>query len=206
MINRRLLFVLVFVVLATFGTSAFAAKGTPLTATFSTNLISTATGVFDDGNPVYENGIGGVQCYFSANGQNVDLVTYNTSRTLLFDFDSTSPALQLSGLPSSFHATVDLYGVNYFGPYSSMGVGTTAQVNAALQFYVGRVTYQLAYQSLAVMRLSASTWLVTSSPNDIPGYPGFTASDQAALSVIRRKSQQTFGAVNMPIRFEVNLN
>lgn len=114
---RRHLPMLALLALGTFATSAFVAKGTLLATTFSTNVISAANGVFDDGNPVYENGVGGVQCYCGVNGKNLDLVTYNTTRTLHFVFNPSSPAFQLSGLPADFLATVDLYGINYFGPY-----------------------------------------------------------------------------------------
>jgi hypothetical protein len=205
-------FLLVFVSLA--GTSAFAkggpnsgttSNGTPMTADFSTNLLSFSNGVFDDGNPLYEDGLSQVQCYIGVSGKDFDMVTYNTPRTLHYVFDTSSAAWKLSGIPSDFPAVSDFYGVNYYGRYVEMGVGTTAQVHGVLQFYVGKITYELDYQSLAVMRTSQTTWLITSNPGDIPGYPGFYASDQAALNVIRRKSQDSYGTVNMPIRFEVNV-
>ncbi len=185
-------------------TTAFAASGTPMTANFSTTLIGSAYGVYDDGNPLYENGISGVQCYLGVSGKDLDLVTYNTQRRLHFKFDTSQTAWKLSGIPADFTAVSDFYGVNYYGRYVDQGIGTTAQVSASLQFYVGRVTYELDYPSLASMRTSQSTWLITSNPNDIPGDPGFTASDMATLVVIRRKSNQKFGTVNMPIRFEAS--
>ncbi len=210
MLNRRALTVLLGLVLAAASSSvAFAAKGTPLTAQWLTDPTVTQYGVFNDSNGVYyANGVSGVQCYFGVSGKDLDLVTYNTPRTLKYNFNSSQTAWQLSGIPASFNAVSDLYGVNYFGPYKSQSVGSTAQVNATLQFYVGTITYELQYQSLASYRVSATTWLITSYPNDplLPaGNPGFTASNQAALSVVRRKSQTTYGTVNMPIRFYVTL-
>lgn len=185
--------------------SAWASKGVSLNGTWSTPLISNSQGVFDDGSPVYDNGLNGVQFYFGVSGNDVDLVTYNTSRTLNFIFDTTSPAWSASGLPANFNAVVDLYGVNYYGQYEAMGVGTTAQVNMTVQFKHNNLTYEINYQSIAVMRTGTSTWLFTSCPCDIPGNPGFTASDQGSLSVIKKHKQQTFGAVNMPIRFDVTI-
>jgi hypothetical protein len=181
-------------------------KGTPLSATFSTINLSTTTGVFDDLLGAYDNGISGVQCYIGVAGKDLDLVTYNTSpvRTLHFKFDRSSTAWQLSGIPADFKTVSDFYGVNYYGRYTDQAPGTTAQVSASIEFYVGRVTYELNYQALASYRESANTWLITSEPNDpIFGYPGFTPSDQADLAVVRRNSNKTFGSVNMPIRFEV---
>ncbi len=182
------------------------AKGgvTPLVAIWTT-ASSTGFGVFDDGNNRYENGVGKVQVYFGVTGKDVDVVTYNSGRKLHFKFDPNNSALQGSGLPADFLAESDLFGINYFGRYREMGIGTTAQVQADLEFYVGRITYELDYPSLAVMRISETTWLVTSNPLDIPGNPGFQASDEADLNVIRRRSQETFGTVNMPIRFEVTV-
>jgi hypothetical protein len=206
MTRPRLVSVLALVCLALFtATLASAAKKgkgstTPLTATWSNPV---AVGVHDDGNPVYDHGTSGVQCYFGVNQKDANLVTYNTPRKLRFFFDSSSTAWQNSGLAQDFLAEVDLFGVNYFGPYPSMGVGTTAQVQMDLEFKVGKLTYELDYPSLAAMRLSETEWLITSDPGDIPGNPGFTASDLASLNVIRRRSQEQFGAVNMPIRFVV---
>ncbi len=182
------------------------AKGgaTPLVAIWTT-ASSTGFGVFDDGNNRYENGIGKVQCYFGVSGKDVDVVTYNSGRKLHFKFDPNNSALQSSGLSADFLAESDLFGINYFGRYRDMGIGTTAQVQADLEFYVGRITYELDYPSLAVMRISENTWRITSDPLDIPGNPGFTPSDEADLNVIRRRSQESFGQVNMPIRFEVTI-
>lgn len=206
MTRSRLVSVLTLVCLAlltaTLATAAKKGSGsaTPLTATWSTPA---GFGVHDDGNPVYDHGTSGVQCYFGVNGRDANLVTYNTPRRLQFSFDSSSTAWQNSGLAQDFLAEVDLFGINYFGPYRTMGVGTTAQVQMDLEFKVGRLTYELDYPSLAAMRLSETEWLITSDPADIPGFPGFTVSDLASLNVIRRRSQETFGAVNMPIRFVV---
>jgi hypothetical protein len=199
------------------GTAAFArggpkttttTKGVSLNALFSTDHISPMYGVRDDGNYLYEDGIYGVQCYLGVSGKDLDLVTYNTnpSRTLHFVFDTTQTAWQAAGIPSDFYAVSDAYGINYYGRYDYQRVGTTAQVAASVEFYVGRVTYELNYQSLASYRESPTTWLITSKPNDaVWGYPGFTPSDQAALAVVRRKGNQTYGTVNMPIRFEITL-
>ena len=208
-----LLVTLLLAFLSVAGTNAFSkgkpgtgtTSGTPLIADFSTNLLSASNGVFDDGTSLYEDGFGGVQCYLGVAGKDLDLVTYDTSRKLHYVFDTSQTAWQLSGIPGDFPAVSDFYGINYYGQYVVMGVGTTAQVHGVLQFYVGRITYELDYQSLAVMRTSQTTWLITSNPGDIPGYPGFYASDQAALNVIRRKSQDSYGTVNMPIRFEVTV-
>lgn len=210
MISRRAFTVSLGLLLVAASSSvAFAAKGTPLTSTFSTSLLNTAYGVFDDGKGPYYNGISGVQCYFGVSGKDLDLVTYNTPRTLTYKFDTSQTAWQAANIPATFTAVSDFYGVNYYGQYVAQGIGTTAQVHGTLQFYVGNITYQLDYQSLASYRESSNTWLITSDPWPydplLPeGNPGFTPSTQAALSVIRRKSQTTFGTVNMPIRFEVN--
>jgi hypothetical protein len=182
----------------------FAAKATPLVASFLAH--GGTTGVSDDGVPTYNNGASGVQCYFGVNGRDVDLVTYNTPRTLHFDFDASSAAFQASGITqSSFNAEVDIFGINYFGPYRTMAVGTTAQVQMDLEFYVGRITYELDYSSLAAYRVSETEWLITSDASDIDGFPGFSASPTASLNVIRRKSVTKFGNVTMPIRFMVTI-
>lgn len=213
MITRRAL----TVALAIFLTSAVSpvafaaakASATPLTATWLTDNTVTTFGVFNDKlSNVYANGISGVQCYFGVNGQNLVLVTYNTPRTLHYVFNTAQPAWQAAGIPSNFYAVSDFYGVNYFGQYASQGLGTTAEVSASLEFYVGTTTYELNFPSLASYRMSSVTWLITSDPNDplLPGgNPGFTASNQATLAVVRRNSNKSFGTVNMPIRFEVTL-
>lgn len=215
MISRRastLTLVMLAVMVAS--TSAFArhvkvtsgSSGYPMVANFSTVQISPTVGVLEDAiSPLYEYGVDGVQCYIGVSGKDLDLVTYDTSRNLHFKFDTSQTAWQNSGIPSDFSTVVDFYGINYYGRYQDQGIGTTAQVAASLQFYVGRVTYRLDYQSLASMRTSRTSWLITSDPNDIPGYPGFYASDQAVLGVVRRKANKDYGTVNMPIRFEVTL-
>lgn len=181
---------------------AFALTGTPLTATF---LTDSGYGVHDDGNPLYSNAISRVKCYFAGNGGNVDLVTYNTGRKLVLQFDPASSAWQSSGLAPTLAAEVDLYGVNFYGPFASMNVGTTAQVQTSLQFKSGNSTYELAYPALAAKRLDSSTWLITSDPADIGGDPGFTASAAADLGVFRKRSRADFGGVTMPVRFQVQL-
>jgi hypothetical protein len=211
MISRRAFTVsLGLLLVATSSSLGFAASGTPMTANFSTNLISAAYGVSGDGAGPYYNGVSGVQCYIGVAGKDLDLVTYNTARKLTYKFNTSQTAWQASKIPATFTAVSDFYGVNYYGQYMNQGIGTTAQVHGVLQFYVGNITYQLDYQSLASYRESANTWLITSAtwPTDplLPyGNPGFTASDQAALGVIRRKSVTNYGTVNMPIRFEVTL-
>jgi hypothetical protein len=209
--NRRMRISLLVAALAiTLATAAFAAPKSSATKLIATYLDNFSTfGVQDDGNAVYSHGVGGVQVYFGVGGKDVDLVTYNTSRKLRFTFDPASPAFQASGINSAvgsdFTAVVDLFGINYWGRYRDMGIGTTAQVQADLEFYVGNVTYELDYSSLACMRTSANTWLFTTDPADIPGNPGFTASKMANLNVIRRKSVTKFGTVDMPMRFEVTV-
>lgn len=198
---RRIVLGLCVVLLA--ATVLFAGSGTPLIATFLPNL--STYGVSSDSSATYTNGVSRVQVYLGAGGGNVDLVTYNSGRKLTFAFDPSSSAWQASKLPQLSQAEVDLYGVNFYGPFISMGVGTTALLNTSLQFKSGNSTYELAYSSLAAKRLSSNTWLITSDPADIGGDPGFTASSVADLGVFRKRSRTDFGTVNMPIRFQVQL-
>ncbi len=209
--SRRFVPILALLVLGSFITLGFDAKGapkgsaTPLVAEVLDNLSTTGAGVWGDGTGTYVDSVGGVQCYFGVSGKDADLVTYNSSRTLHFKFDTSSLAWKKSGLPADFYAVMDFFGVNYWGRYKDMGDGTTAQVQMDLEFKVGNLTYELDYQSLAVKR-TGNTWLITSDhANDIIYNTGFTASNQAALNVIRRRSQETFGAVNMPLRVELTL-
>ena len=189
-------------------------KGKPGNATTLNAVMSTSgsTGVFDDGDPNYNNGTDAVQVYFGVGGKDLDLVTYDTGRTMEFVFDQSSPVVlsaQAAGLPvGDFNAEMDFFGINYFGRYRDMGIGTTAQVQADLEFHIGGpnpTTFELEYPSLAVMRLSATEWLVTTDPADIPGDPGFQASSSALLNMIRRRKQTTYGTVSMPIRFTVTI-
>jgi hypothetical protein len=197
---------LLVVLLFSLVTLAWAARSTPLRADFLANLSLTGYGVSDDGNPGYVNGTDGVKAYFGVNNQNANLVTYSTGRKLAFAFDPASPAAIASGLPlAPVSAEVDFYGVNYYGQFQSMGIGTTAQMKGSLQFHANNTTYELLYQSLAVQRTSATTWLVTTNPNELGGDPGFTASDQAELSSFRKRTKLVYGATNMPMRFTLTL-
>ena len=198
---------LVVVLILSIVTLAWAARSTPLRADFLPNFSLTGFGVSDDGNPSYINGVQAVRCYFGVNNQNANLITYGTGRKLIFRFDPASAAAVASGLSVSapVEAEVDFFGINYYGQFQSMGLNTTAQLNGSLQFKANNTTYELAYQSLAVKRTSASTWLITTDQTDIGGFPGFNASDQAELSSFRKRTRTTYGAVNMPMRFEVTL-
>jgi len=199
--------VLVAVLVLGLATLVWAAKSTPLQATFLPNLSSTGFGVSDDGNPTYTNNVGGVKVYFGVNNGNANIVTYSSGRTLTFRFDPASGAASAAALNGSpaVSAEVDFYGINYYGQFQSMGVGTTAQMKGSLQFKANNTTYELLYQSLAVKRTSATTWLITTDPVDPGGNPGFTANDQAELSSFRRRTRVVYGAVNMPMRFQVTL-
>ena len=212
--------VLVLAAFAALTPSAFADKAQPLYCTWQPPLSSNSFnpspfGIFDDGNVNYDHGIVlGLRCYFAVNGTNIDLLTYNTlpSRKLRFIFDPASPVPESASLPDDFMAEVDLFGINYFGPYRTMQVGTTAQVQADLEFHYPPTdtptTYELKYSSLAVTRLTKETWLFTSSAADYgcssnPGCAGFTPSAQAELNEIRRKTVGNRGTVTMPLRFVV---
>lgn len=217
--TRRRLSILVLLVVVAVSTVVLAGSGTPLTAFFLLPDPSNgaAFGVYSDfsvlgGSNTYANGSSGVQCYFGVAGKDLDLVTYNTGRKLVFHFDPSSAAVIKAVLPTNLPAEADFYGVNFYGPYRTQGDGTTAQVQASLQFHYGTPprTYELAYPALAAYRLPnggtpGNTWLITSDLNDIPGNPGFTASNLASLNQIRKKGSINYGAVNMPIRFQVTL-
>jgi hypothetical protein len=194
----------VFLALLTL-TLAASAKGVATNTIWQPTLALTPFGVTDDGNNAYLNGVNGVQSYLGAGGNNVNLVTYSTGRRLHFTFDSTSPAWKNSGLPQNFMAEITSYGVNYFGPYATMGVGTTAQVALTIQFKYNNQTYELAWASVAGYHDTATSWLITWDALDIPGYPGFSPSDQATLSKVRNNSRVKYGVVNMPVRFSVQL-
>jgi len=197
MSKRRALFVVALV--ATLTIAAWAAKSAPATVTF---LTPSVFGVHDDGNNTYDNGVGGVKAYFGVTRKDANLVTYNTGRKLFLEFDPSSAAVIAAGLPAHVEAEVDFFAINYYGPYTSMGDGTTAQVQMDLEFKVGNLTYELDYAALAAIREGADTWRVTSA---IDYTPGFTASSTAKLNVIRRKSQTTYGTVEMPIEFRMRM-
>jgi hypothetical protein len=155
---------------------------------------------------LYANGANGVQSYLGAGGKDVDLVTYGSSRTLHFSFSTGDIAVwgpSGANLPQSFDAAVDFYGVNFFGPYESMGVGTTAQIHGVLQFQFNGQTYQLDYAALAGERTASNVWLITSDGAAI--YAPFTTTSAATLSVQRRHGQVVYGSVAAPIQFQVKL-
>jgi len=100
---------------------------------------------------------------------------------------------------------VDAYGINYFGQYLSMQIGSTAQVQMDVQFHYGggSTTYELSYSCLAVRRTQFNTWVLTSGDPDggnVRAVP--CLSNKATLSKIRRNSGQVFGDVTMPVTIE----
>ncbi len=208
---RRFALVFVALLVFTLAPAAFAARSTPGKCTmwnnYSTVLLSDTTyaGVSNVGDPMYANGsVERLECSFSVNRGVVNFVTYQTGRKLHFNLDPVVAAK--AGIPSSFDAEVDLFGINYYGKFENMAVGTTAQVQADLEFYVGRETFELDYPAIAVKRTGENTWLFTTDhARDIEGDPGFQASSTAKLNVIRRRSQTFYGEVQAPIRFEVTL-
>lgn len=205
--SRRYVPLLAMLVLGLFVTFGYAKKGgvhgggggtanyIPTVATVSDQ----AQGVSSDSNGPYSNGVDGVQCYISVSKNDADLVTYNTPRMLHFQFPAGDPAVEAAKISSTLDAVVDIFAINYYGNYDSMGVGTTAQVQMDLEFYVGNVTYELDYAALAVFRYDENIWLITSDPNDIP-YSPIAYGPEAKLNVIRRHRQTTFGVVSMPLR------
>jgi len=204
-----LLVALVSVTVAS-GSAQAAKKGrgqTPLNCVVETS--DTGFGVFPDSvSSSYNHGDSAVECYIGVGGKDADLVTYNTGRKLTFHFDPNSAPWQASGIPQDFEAEVDFFGINYFGRYRDMTVGTTAQVQADLEFHCcgpSPATYELEYPSLAAKRISETEWLITTDPADIGGDPGFQASDQASLNIIRRNRQPSFGMVNMPFRLRITI-
>jgi hypothetical protein len=216
MIRRNVLILIVGLLALSLASDAALAKGKPGSATTLNAVMSTpgSQGVYSDGN-AYNNGEGGVQVYFGVGGKDLDLVTYNTERTMRFEFDQSSPVVQnaqAAGLPvGSFNAEMDFFGINYWGRFRDMTPGTTAVLASDLEFHIGGpnpTTFELEYPSLAVRRMSATEWVVTSDPNDAifgGGNPGFDASPLALLNVIRRRKQSSYGTVSMPIRFTVTV-
>lgn len=175
-------------------------------------------GLTNNGDANYDdsNSKRGVRCYFGVNGKDLDMVTYDTGRKLHLVF----PAGQ--GIPLSDGSTMDdlvaefdLFGINYYGPFRTMGVGTTALLQVDLEFHFpdgpNPLTYELEYRALAVERISEGAWVVTSNPIEICGAEvctglGFTPSPLANLNTVRRKSIETIREnVFMPIRFVVKL-
>lgn len=178
------------------------AKGssTPLVANFGP---ISGYGVIGDGQPYTNSPSGPIQVYLNSS-QTLVVMTYNSGRGLHFSFDPNAAAWQLSGLPPAVVAEIDLNGINYYGTFVGMTVGTTAQLKTDLMFHYGGSTWDLAYPSLAVTRESATTWLITSEATDVP-YSPFAFGANAALMVQRKRSNTNFGNVTMPVHFTVTL-
>ena len=188
----------------------FAARGIPLTCNWNDPVPPySGTGVYGDVSGEYEHGTGGVSCYFGVNARDVDMVTYNSGRTLHFVFDGSDPDVQGAAFPTAtFDAEVDLFGINYFGRFTDMAVGTTAQVQMDLEFHVPEGpkprTFELDYSSLAAKRLDNNTWLITSESAPVDN--GQTVfSRTAKLNEIRRRGSVPYGEVEMPIQFTVTI-
>jgi hypothetical protein len=190
------------ILLASMALPAFAGKGgsggIPAVASFGSRG---GAGVTGDDN--YTNAVPGtLGCYLGVNSTHAILGTYNTGRTLHFEFDPTNVAFQKSGLPASFDAEVDFDGINQWGGFTNMGIGTTAGMHVYLQFYVGGNTYELDYPQLAAYRMNATQWLLTTEWFE---YTPIAQSSSATLNVFRRRSRTTMGQVSMPITFTMTL-
>lgn len=206
MTRRCFAFALALLVICTLAPLAQAEKSTPLNAQMIPHGMP--YGVYDDGNPSYNNGQGGISVHFGVNNTTVVLFTYNTSRKMHFRFDPTDPTFQEAqksnpALLSEFDANVDFDGINFYGAYygntrKTMPVNSWTTVHLYLQFYVGNITYELDYPQAAVIRSQdGNSWVVTTQNfgENLPISPA------ASLSEIRRRSQKTFtGTVNMPIQ------
>jgi hypothetical protein len=199
-------------VLALCVVSMLFAKGTggaAVTATFFAPNVAgqpAGYGVTSDGGGPYYNNVGGVKSYIGSGGKDYDLVTYSTGRYLTITFSGgESQAWSTNAkLPQSNSYQVDFYGVNFYGPYSTMGAGKTAQVHGVLQFHYLNNTYQLDYQTLAVMRdATDGSYHFTSDASYLPGYPGFWPSPSAMLSIVRKQGNVNYGTVTAPIRFDI---
>ena len=175
--------------------------GTPMTATFAPP--SGAVGVYSDNQGPYMNGVGGVKSYIGSGGKDYDLVTYSTGRYLTITFDSSAPLVWGTNakLPQNSSYQVDFYGVNFYGPYSSMAPGTTAQVHGVLQFHYLSNTYQLDYQTLEVVRDATSGAYHISSIRG-PWSP-VPSNSNAMLSLVRKGGNVNYGTVVLPIQFDI---
>lgn len=213
--QQRLIATLLFLTWAATASNIIAATQTPVNATFDLPEIFSGdtsslngTGVFGDSFGVYANGVDQVQCFFGKDNANAVLFTYNSTsppRTLTLTFNPSSAAWQASGLKNSFSTTVDFYLPSNSISYTSIKVGSTIQVRAHLDFFVGSTTFRLHYPSLAAQRMSANTWLISSDQADNTNPTAFYASPVSTLQTYRGGSQQVFGTVEMPVRFELVL-
>jgi len=215
--NRsRFVCLMLVCLLCTLTTFAFAGGGRaqPLSCT----MTSFTVGVSPDASDTYVHSgtkANPLRCYFGVGGKDFDLVTYDSGRTFHYRFDGTDPdtvsAVTAAGLPGTdFFAESDAFGINYWGRFKEMAVGATANVQMDLEFHIPNnpLTYELDYSTLAVTRLTATQWLLTSEPeavNNGGSFGGAGVSSLAKLNVIRRRNVQNFGTVDMPIRIEMTL-
>jgi hypothetical protein len=205
-------FVLALAVSTAFAPQAFAAKAIPLVCNWAPTY--SGVGVFGDagdGTGVYSHNVAKVQCYFGVNARDVDMVTYNSGRTLRFVFDAVSndpEGVNGSGLPFRLNAEVDLFGINYWGRFIDMADGSTAQVQMDLEFHDPTSspprTFELDYSALVAVR-NGNTWTISSEAADDPYNVVKDRSSVAKLNEIRRRGSIPYGTVNMPIRFTVTL-
>ncbi|OFW43847.1 MAG: hypothetical protein A3J28_18205 [Acidobacteria bacterium RIFCSPLOWO2_12_FULL_60_22] len=219
--NFQLKFVGAVAVLVVAASTLLLAANKPLTATWAPGTYYTTgePGVFDDGNAVYANGVGGVRCYFGVGDKNVVLVTYANpdNRKLHFVPNALDPAENAdwasAGFPTDatgnvlpFNAEVDFFGPSHGGAYTAMPVGGLGvRLHADLEFHYTNpstnsvTTFELAYSKLIAIREPGNTWLISSDPA-ICG-----PCETAELNRVRRKGGDSFGTVTMPIQFRVSL-
>jgi len=221
MTRSRFAFLLTSVVLLALVTPA-QAGGKGSAAALNCTVTDWSPGVASDGKGVYVHGAnnGYLKCYLGVGGKDFDLVTYNSTRKLQFNFSSLDKAtVDLAGLPMSFAAEVDAYGINYWRRYRDMEYQlflSTAQVQMDVQFHYGSPpqTYELSYACLAVTRLAFNHWILTSEPlTSIGNYVAVPClidqehpGNEATLSLIRRKGPQGYGQVTMPITIDFFLS
>jgi hypothetical protein len=175
------------------------------------------SGVYSDTEGDYVDGedIGSlpVRAYFSVGGgRNAYLVTYHSTRELCFDFPDV-PVVQtlvtsgeFPGL--GFCAQSDMFLVNR-PAYESMAImpeslsSTPWEWTGAtwpsleIEFYprgTTEVTYDLHFSSLRLIRTASGTWEAVTHDNT-----------QTVLSVVRRKSNQRLGVVDVPTAFTMML-
>lgn len=164
----------------------------------------------------YANGDGALQVYIGGSGRDENLLTYNTGRTLRINFDPGSAAFQKAnnetGLPASFDAESDMYGINAQGDYvTGMAVTDTAQMDMSLEFKVDGVVYKIHWPSTGAVKLSNDTWLLTTDPSDLANFHldynslEFQFGPEATFAIKKRHSFSNYGPVTMHMRYLIKL-